>query len=324
MYDAMSRGAPAPFTQLDLTFYMAHIYEGWGRSENNTNHLATATNAFKAVYASLKKSKSPLVYEADGGGGGGGGGGGSSVEVGFGVWLESAVTWRWFAEKACLGSNFILGAMMYQNAISRDKTLASRGLKSILSFGLAKCKAKYGDMSGASEELLSALDGTGEYNYSGSSLKAKDTSQMQTILEAWENPTSRFHEEMNLPVPKLLAGYALISPSAATTPIGTPRTARGDDVTPRRSVAPSPRNVVVGQGEVTRENIVVEKSRTAKLWQKLRKSVKNSAVRRLVEDLATCGSVEVNRISAKIAFLLISDDSEMSAAIYQVRRGDTQ
>ena len=305
MYDAMSRGAPAPFTQLDLTFYMAHIYEQWGKKESDLNHLATATKAFKAVYASLKKTNSPLVFESDGAN--------TTIEKGFNVFLESAVTWRWFGEKACLGSNFILGADMYQNALERDNTLASNNLRSILYFGLAKCKAKYGDMSGASSDLLDALSGTDDYDQTNA-LKAKDTGQMQVILEAWENPSSRFHEEMNLSVPKLLAGYALISPSAATTPIGTPRTARGDDVTPRRSVAPSPRSAgAPGQGD---RPLVVE-TKTTKLWRKLRKQVKASAITKLVEQIATCGSVEVNKIAAKIAFLLITDNSQLSAAIFQ-------
>ena len=76
-------------------------------------------------------------------------------------------------------------------------------------------------MVGAKKWLLEALEGTDEYAGDG---ERKDSVQMQTILEAWDNPTSRFKDEMALPIPKLLAGYSLISPSAATTPVGTPRT----------------------------------------------------------------------------------------------------
>jgi len=182
MYDCMSRGAPTPFTQLDLTFYMAHIYGEWGDHDDDEKHRATGVTAFKAVYTSLKTSNSPLVWE-------------ENLEKGFNVWLGSAVTWRWFAEKACLGGNFILGANMYTQALERDSTLSSKHLRSILCFGLAKCKAKYGDMRGASENLLDALDGTDDYRGGGGGGvlggARSNKKKMQIILEAWENPKSR-------------------------------------------------------------------------------------------------------------------------------------
>ena len=344
MYEAMQRGAPSPYTQIDLTFMMGRIYEQWGEdasvaemSDSERQGLKkTAGNAYFAVYTNLKDTDSPLVMEGD-----------SGIPMAFNVWVNSAATWRWFAEKASLGSNFLAAGMMYEQAIKRDTSLSGTNLRSILCFGLAKCLARYGNMQGARKWLHEALEGTDEYKITrrGSNVlpSANDSSQMQVILDAWENPTSKFDDEMAMPIPRLLAGYTLISPSAATTPAATPRTPRGDDVTPRRSSARggggmegvgrgsmvSPRGPIedlistpvsmtaTDKAEKEADEVAARVAKGRERWKLLKQKIKEAAVRKLCNEIDNALGLDVQKLAARIGFLLVTDKPEVSAAILQ-------
>ena len=305
MYDAMSRGAPAPLTHIDLTFYMARLYEEWCEHESEADQISaadrsqlkkTASTAYYAVYTGMRDSQSPLVLGAD------------NVNKSFNVWIESAATWRWFGDKACLCNNFVLGAQIYEQGLLRDKTLAGKSLRSVLCFATAKCKARFGDIKNAKFWLLQALEGTDEYANDAS---AKDFTQMQAILEAWDNPTTKFSEDMALPIPKLLAGHALISPSAATTPTGTPRTMRGDDLTPRGNIDAMLRTPVSA----------AERDGSAIRWGKIRRCVIDLAVQKLVRELEVAPGSEAAPLARRIAYLKIGTEPAVAAAILQKLHG---
>lgn len=311
MYDAMSRGAPTPYTQTDLTFFMGRVYERWseevseaeGVNDTDRKNLRkTAGDAYFAVYKNLKQTNNPLVID-------------NGVTKSFNVFLTSATTWRWFAEKACLGNHFILGGMLYEQGVRRDSTLVGKELRALLCFGAAKCCARSGDMEYARVWLKHGLEGTVEYCQH---LKAKDQMQMQAVLEAWENPTSKFAEDMLTPVPRLLSSYALISPSAATTPMGTPRTVRGDDMTPRTGNA-TPRTP---RGDI--DNLLstpvpqyVTDNEVSQRWSRIRKAVKGKALATMVDDVKSAKGADVPDLVRRIGYVLVSDQSIVSSAILQ-------
>jgi tetratricopeptide (TPR) repeat protein len=210
-------------------------------------------------------------------------------------------------------------------------------------------------MLGAGKWLREALQGTDGYDAKRGSFAAGatagDSNQMQIILEAWENPSSKFNEEMEMPIPRLLAGYTLISPSAATTPSATPRTPRGDDLTPRRSSAregpgvgprgslvsprgpadtlfntPVPRSAAGDAAGGTDDGFIQEDqgkelvapaTEEKDFWRKVRLSVKGAAVHRLVDELPGLSGNDVLKTAMRLGYLLADVRPQVSAAILQ-------
>jgi len=126
----------------------------------------------------------------------------------------------------------------------------------------------------------------------------------------------RFQDEMALPIPKLLAGYSLISPSAATTPTGTPRTLRGDDMTPRRSSAPNtPRGMADSLFSTPMSK--AEADEVSMRWGRIRRAIVNAAVEKLVGELKVAGGVDIWSLARRIAFMKIKNEPEVAAAILQ-------
>ena len=121
---------------------------------------------------------------------------------------------------------------------------------------------------------------------------------------------------MSLPIPKLLAGYSLITPSAATTPVGTPRTQRGDDMTPRRSSAPNtPRGMVDSLFHTPVS--AAEADSVSKRWGRIRKAIVGAAVEKLVGDLQVGTGSEVGELALRIGLMKVNTEPVVAATILQ-------
>jgi len=178
-------GPPAPYTEMDLMFIMARVYEEWSKEDESKEQ--TSHKAFMKIYMNLVN------------------GGTLDKEVHFEEWMQDPITWCGLAEKCCAAGHYILAADLFHEASIRYEEGEGReddvAPLTALWFEMAKCYCRSGRMKTAKQCLEKALK-----------IDPKSKS-MAVVWQEWEDPSDLFASQLELPASKFAKKLGELMPT---------------------------------------------------------------------------------------------------------------